>query len=81
MPPHLILLHYYLLTLCKIKLKTKYPINKMKANSGPLYALGWMMGVVFGSMLAAASRMISDPVFGLIGMILLVTWWRYVQML
>jgi hypothetical protein len=53
----------------------------MPTDLGLLYVLGWMMGVIFASMLAVASRMISDPVFGLSVMVLWAVWWKFVPTL
>jgi hypothetical protein len=52
--------------------------DAMKEGSGLLYAVARMTGVILGLMLAVALRMIRDPVFGLVVMIFLVAWWKYV---
>ena len=59
----------------------KKALAAMKADLGLLYALGRMTGKTLGLMLEVASRMITDPYFGLVAMLLLVSWLKYVQTL
>ena len=52
--------------------------DETKVGLGLLYALGLMMGRTLGLMSAVVLRMITDPYFGLVAMLLLVSWLKYV---
>ena len=55
--------------------------DETKVGLGLLYALGLMTAKIYVSMSVVALRMITDPLFGLVAMLLLVSLLKLGQML